>query len=102
MFLFEFVNTQSFRTEYCITTGNTSAAPGRYDVFNIRVTTGATLSNAEIELNKDGNYIYSCFEWPSSGDPDNINTSVLRKLETGLCHVTGTTASYPNTNTVYL
>lgn len=100
--LFHIQNARTYEDFYCVTTGNTSPSPGRYDLFNINVvdtsTTSADTLNATVQLKKDGQYIYTAYEWRTSDDINSLNLNELRQVETGFCIVTGNT----EVNSVYL
>lgn len=87
--LFEFQDARTYEKYYCVTTGNTSPSPGRYDVFNINVTSSPDGTNAEVNLPNNGDYIYTCYEWRSSDDFNDFNTNDLRQVETGYALISG-------------
>lgn len=83
--LFEFINEQDYNAFYSLTTGNTSTT-GRYDQYQIQVTSSPVNLNAQVNLPTGGNYIYNCYEVSTNTlDPN----QAIKKVETGRCLVIG-------------
>jgi uncharacterized lipoprotein NlpE involved in copper resistance len=102
-YLFAFQNLTTLVTQYCIAQ-DTSAFQGRYNAFTITETVNADPTQAEVEMELEGEWKYTIY---SNTNGTNINPTGLTVLETGMCIVTGTNAATPtytgapNTYTVY-
>lgn len=102
-YLFAFQNLTTLITQYCIAQ-DTSAFQGRYNAFTITETANADPTQAEVEMELEGQWKYTIY---ANTNGTNIDPTGLTVLETGMCIVTGTNAATPtytgapNTYTVY-
>jgi hypothetical protein len=102
-YLFAFQNLTTLVTQYCIAQ-DTSAFQDRYNAFTITETASADPTQAEVEMELDGQWKYTIY---ANTNGTNIDPTGLTVFETGMCIVTGTNAATPtytgapNTYTVY-